>query len=100
MSLAAVARPARISAAYLQKLERGHVGSPSPRILARLAGVLEVPYMRLMELAGYLDEEQLAEARARVAPGTHPLVEQQLTEEEWKQVGSFIRELVARRGSA
>ncbi len=99
LSLAAVAEPARISAAYLHKLERGVVANPSPRILARLAVVLELPYMRLMELAGYLNEMQLAEARARLAPKAHPLAGQQLTDEEWKRVGAFIRKLVARRPS-
>lgn len=98
-SLAAVAEPSRISAAYLHKLERGAVTSPSPRILARLGVQLEVPYMRLMELAGYLDEAQLAEARARQARMPHPLAGQQLTDDEWKRVGSFIRKLLADRRS-
>jgi HTH-type transcriptional regulator, competence development regulator len=100
LSLAAAAEPARISAAYLHKLERGIVDNPSPRILARLAGVLDVPYMRLMELAGYLDEAQLAAARARLSPKAHPLLEQQLTQEEWKRVAAYIRKLVAARRSA
>ena len=97
LSLAAVAEPARISATYLHKLERGVVASPSPRVLARLAVALDVPYMRLMELAGYLDEEQLAEAQARSAPSAHPLAGQQLTDDEWKRVGAFVRKLVAQR---
>jgi transcriptional regulator with XRE-family HTH domain len=96
-SLEAVAGPARISAAYLHKLERGVVGSPSPRVLARLAGVLGVPYLGLMELAGYLDEEQLEEVRAR-GPRPHPLAGLSLSPEEWQAVGEFIRTLVARRG--
>ena len=56
LSLAAVAEPASISAAYLHKFERGVVDNPSPRVLARIAAALEMPYLRLMELAGYLDE--------------------------------------------
>ena len=55
-SLAAVAEPAKISPAYLQKLERGTVGSPSPRVLRRLAAGLEVPYLETMALAGYLSD--------------------------------------------
>lgn len=97
-SLEAVAGPARISAAYLHKLERGTVLSPSPRVLARLAAALEVPYLRLLELAGYLDEEQLAQARSREAsPAPHPLAAQQLTPDEWKAVGAYIKLLVAQR---
>jgi transcriptional regulator with XRE-family HTH domain len=97
-SLEAVAAPAKISAAYLHKLEHGGVDSPSPRVLARLALVLEASYLRLIELAGYLDEEQLAEARLReplLHP--HPLAGQQLTREEWRAVGDFIKTLIAQR---
>lgn len=98
LSLEAVAGAAKISAAYLHKLERGVVNSPSPRVLARIAVPLEVPYLRLMELAGYLDETQLAEARMREAlPGPHPLAGQQLSSEEWRAVGAFIEKLVAQR---
>jgi transcriptional regulator with XRE-family HTH domain len=97
-SLEKVAVPAKISAAYLHKLERGVVNNPSPRVLARLAVVLEVSYLRLMELAGYLDEEQLARARLRAAsPQPHPLAGQQLTPQEWQAVGKFIKQLVAQR---
>jgi transcriptional regulator with XRE-family HTH domain len=100
LSLEAVAGPAKISAAYLHKLERGVVDNPSPRVLARIAVALEVPYLRLMDLAGYLDETQLAAARMRESsPKPHPLAGQQLTREEWRAVGDFIKQLVAHRGS-
>lgn len=97
VSLETVANPAKISAAYLHKLERGVVNSPSPRVLARVALVLEVSYLRLMELAGYLDEEQLAQVHTREQPHPHPLAGQQLTAEEWREVGAFIKTLIARR---
>jgi len=95
-SLEAVAGEAGISAPYLLKLERGEVNSPSPRILARVARALHLPYLRLMELAGYLDEEDLAAARTRV-PQPHPLAGQALSEGEWQRVAAFIRKLVADR---
>jgi transcriptional regulator with XRE-family HTH domain len=99
LSLTSVAEPANISAAYLHKLERGVINSPSPRVLARLAVVLEVSYLHLMELAGYLDEEQLARARLReTSPQPHPLADQQLAPEEWRAVGAFISMLIAQRG--
>lgn len=96
VSLEAVAQPAKISAPYLLKLERAQVGSPSPRVLARVAAVLELPYFRLMELAGYLDEEQVAAAETR-AREPHPLAGQQLSAAEWREVGAFIRRLIAQR---
>ena len=57
---------------------------------------MEVEYLRLMELAGYLDEEQLAQAKMRT-PSPHPLAGQQLTPEEWKQVGAYIKQLITQR---
>jgi transcriptional regulator with XRE-family HTH domain len=99
VSLEWVAGPAGISAAYLHKLERGTVNSPSPRVLARIAEVLGVPYLQLMELAGYLDEEQLARARVREPSHPHPLADQQLTPDEWRAVGIFIKTLIAERKS-
>lgn len=97
-SLDSVAAPAKISAAYLHKLEHGVVASPSPRVLARLAAVLDISYLRLMELAGYLDEEQIAQARFRESSTQpHPLAGQQLTAEEWKAVAAFIKSLISQR---
>jgi len=96
LSLEAIAQPAKVSAPYLLKLERAQVASPSPRVLARLAIVLELPYLRLLELAGYLDEEDLAKVAVRTrAP--HPLAGQRLTPAQWREVGAFIRRLVAQR---
>ena len=95
-SLQAVAEPAKISPTYLQKLERGVVDAPSPHVLGRLAKALDLSYLRLMELAGYLDEQQLAQARSRT-PKPHPLSEQNLSPEEWRAVGAFIQELKAQR---
>ena len=96
LSLQAAGDSAGISAAYLQKLERGLVESPSPRVLGRLSHALGVSYLRLMEAAGYLDEEQLIAARARV-PQPHPLAEQQLSPQEWRKVAEFIQQIVDHR---
>lgn len=97
-SLQAVAEPARISAAYLQKLERGSVGTPSPRVLRRLAGALGLDYLRVMELADYLSREEAAEAARRAPrPRPHPLADQGLTPEEWRAVGAFVKTLKAQR---
>jgi transcriptional regulator with XRE-family HTH domain len=95
-SLEKVARSANISAPYLLKLERGLVNTPSPRVLARLASALDLSYFRLMELAGYLDEEQLAALTDR-SPRPHPLADQTLTPDEWHEVGAFIGRIIAGR---
>jgi hypothetical protein len=59
-----------------------------------------MPYLRLMELAGYLDEMQLAEVRRRgPSAKDHPLAGQQLTREEWRAVGEFVEELYRKRGA-
>jgi len=97
-SLQTVAGQAKISAAYLQKLERGEVDTPAPRVLRRLASALGLPYLRLMQLAGYLNESEMAEADSRrEAPVPHPLAGRQLTPEEWRAVGAFIVTLVDMR---
>lgn len=100
LSLESAAAPAKISAAYLHKLEHGQVNNPSPRVLARIAVALDVAYLDLMELAGYLDEEQRAQAQARQPQQPHPLASQQLTPEEWKAVAAFIQNLLAQRETA
>ena len=96
LSLQATAEPAKITATYLQKLERGLVHTPSPRVLGRVANVLGLSYLGLLELAGYLDEDQLAEAQLR-NPEPHPLSDQHLSPDEWRAVGAFIQELKAQR---
>ncbi|MBX6767743.1 MAG: helix-turn-helix transcriptional regulator [Actinomadura rubrobrunea] len=53
LSLQAAAERAGISHGYLFKLESGYVSTPSPRVLHRLAEVLDVDYWELMELADY-----------------------------------------------
>ncbi len=95
-SLENVAAPAKISATYLHKLERGQVQNPSPRVLRRLAAVLGISYLTLMQLAGYLDAAQAAEAANR-PPAPHPLKYAALTAEEWRALGAFVETLKARR---
>lgn len=56
-SLEHVAAASRISPSYVRKLEQGRVKDPSPRVLRRVAATLGLPYLRLMRLAGYLDDE-------------------------------------------
>ena len=53
LSATETARGGGISPAYLNRLENDAVKRPSPEVLHRLAGVLEVPYAELMALVGY-----------------------------------------------
>jgi transcriptional regulator with XRE-family HTH domain len=57
LSTQAAAAAANISPGYLFKLESGLVGTPSPRVLHRIGGVLAIGYWELMRLAGYVTPE-------------------------------------------
>jgi transcriptional regulator with XRE-family HTH domain len=75
LSLNAAAQPAGVSAAYLQKLERNQVESPSPHRLQRLAEVLGVEYADLFQLAGYpLPYAHNREGSGFEGPGPEPSV--------------------------
>jgi transcriptional regulator with XRE-family HTH domain len=87
-SLKGVAEPAEISPAYLVKLERGEVTSPSPHVLHRLAEVLGVEYLELMRLAGYVVPE--AEGR-RSGALAQALSSSDLTNDEAKAVAAFLQ---------
>lgn len=86
-SLKAVAGPADISPAYLVKLERGEVAAPSPHVLRRLAASLDVDYLELMRLAGYVeptDDGPRATALAQAFGA------QELTDDEVRAVSVFL----------
>ena len=53
LSLTAVAERAGMSVAYLQKLEKGLVKTPSCRHLYKLSQILGISYRSLMQLAAY-----------------------------------------------
>jgi transcriptional regulator with XRE-family HTH domain len=53
LSAIEAARAARISPAYLSKLENDAVKKPSPHVLQQLSEALAVPYAELMRLSGY-----------------------------------------------
>lgn len=98
LSLQAVAIPAGVSAAYVHKLEQGRVGTPSPRSLRRIGEELGIPYLRLLRLADYLQEDDLARASTMAGTGQGPLVGYDLTATELKAVEAFVRLLLEQRG--
>ena len=90
LSLKRAAEPAGISAAYLQKLERDDVKQLSPHVLHALAEVLEIPYDKLMELAGYVVP---AADKAKVKPGSvlaYALSSEQISEEEAEALARYL----------
>ncbi len=53
LSAGDAARAARISPAYLNRLENDAVKKPSPHVLHQLSEALTVPYSELLRLSGY-----------------------------------------------
>jgi transcriptional regulator with XRE-family HTH domain len=93
-SLKTVSSGAGISAAYLQKLERGQVESPSPRILLALSEQLDVKYERLMRLAGYAVPDSRAEPAGALG---QRLASASLSQSEEQAVAAFVELLVSQR---
>ena len=90
LSLSKVAKPAGISPAYLQKLEKGEVMTPSPRILHDLSEALEVSYTNLMKLAGYVVSSQPdsgSESLKLLAQAFHS---EDLTEDEVRELAEYL----------
>src|SRR3954453_7476477 len=84
-SLRSVAEGAKISPTYLQKLERGEVGDPSPNVLLRLSNELELDYGDLMQRAGYVVPSTRQRSTAPRSGGralSHALSSEPLTGEE------------------
>ena len=90
LSLARVGTEAGVSAAYLQKLERGDVQSPSPHHLHGLALVLKIPYGELMQLAGYVVPRSKAPE-----PGVEVLAQalqsEKLTQDELDALAEYLQ---------
>jgi transcriptional regulator with XRE-family HTH domain len=87
-SLKAVADPAEISTAYLLKLEKGLVESPSPHILHRLAAELDIDYLRLMREAGYVVPDAPESSAGVLAQA---LSGEELTDDEARAVAAFLK---------
>lgn len=100
LSLKAVAEPAKISATYLQKLERAEVQDPSPHVLHRLSEQLGLGYGELMQLAGYVvpSTRRRTAARAAGGPVSHALSSEPLTEEEAGALADYLAFIRQRGG--
>jgi len=90
------ARRARISPAYLSKLENDAVRRPSPAVLYRLSEVLGVPYADLMALVGYpLPGVDAAPDHARLGRALFG----DLTDEEREELIEYLAWFRARKRS-
>lgn len=87
-SLKAVADPAEISTAYLLKLERMRSPRRPPHVLHPLAEQLDLDYMDLMRLAGYVTHERSGRGSSGLA---HALGSENLTEDEARAVATFLK---------
>jgi transcriptional regulator with XRE-family HTH domain len=96
-TLKSVAEPAGISPAYLLKLERDDVQSPSPHVLRRLAQRLEVSYLELMTLAGY-EVTETRQPRPRAGVLADALAAEPLDDDEQRAVAAFLSALRAQKG--
>jgi transcriptional regulator with XRE-family HTH domain len=86
-SLTEVAAAAKISTAYLQKLEAGAVRQPSPNVLHQLADALGVSYTDLMRLAGYVVPGEQPPARNELR---YALSSEELTDEEARELAEYL----------
>lgn len=83
-----------VSNAYLSQLETGKVNQPSPSVLHTLAGIYEIEYIRLMELAGYLPESrESADRHGRIAT----FAEHHLTQEEEGELLEYLQFMRGRK---
>src|SRR5664280_1756847 len=87
-SLKSVAEPAKISPAYLLKLESGDVKTPSPHVLHRLASVLGADYLELMRLAGYVVPESSGATSGMLAQA---LSSTDLTQDEARALATYLK---------
>ena len=94
LSIRKLSEFADISHTEIKRIEDGVRKQTSPQVLRSLATALNVPYEELMAAAGYIDaphakEESFAPAGINGA--------EDLTEEEIKEVNSFIEYLKNKR---
>jgi transcriptional regulator with XRE-family HTH domain len=90
------ARAARISPAYLSKLESDLVKKPSPHVLQQLSEALALPYAELMRLSGYrVPGENEETAATRIAAALFA----DLTDDEREELLEYLAWYRARQRS-
>ena len=100
LSAVDASRAARISPAYLNKLENDVVKRPSPHVLHQLSEALMVPYAELMRLSGYpVPGESTADADADAADTVSAALFADLTDDERDELLEYLAWHRARRPS-
>jgi transcriptional regulator with XRE-family HTH domain len=88
LSVAKAAHEAQVSPAYLSKLESAGVQRPSPTLLHQLAPVLDISYVELMRLAGYV----MPNEKKQPTPGlATALLSENLSEEEASHLLTYLK---------
>lgn len=90
LSLSKVAKPAGISTAYLQKLEKNEVKAPSPKVLHGLSESLGVSYTNLMRLAGYVVSDRQDSGSETLKLLAQAFHSENLTEEEVRELAEYL----------
>lgn len=97
LSAGDAARAARISPAYLNRLENDAVKKPSPHVLHQLGEALAVPYNDLLRLSGYpLPHEPDSTATQSVGAALFA----DLTDDEREELLEYLAWYRARRRSS
>jgi transcriptional regulator with XRE-family HTH domain len=94
LSAVEAARSARISAAYLSKLESDGVKRPSPHVLHQLGEALTVPYADLMRLSGY---RVPGDSKRNASDGVGAALFADVTDEEREELLEYLAWYRARR---
>jgi len=80
--------------AHLSQLEKGSITRPAPNMLFTLASTYEIPYEKLMQLAGHFTSGR-GSRRALQGAALHALEE--LSPKEQRRVLDYMQELVRER---
>lgn len=97
LSLAKAAHDAKVSPAYLSKLESAGVQRPSPTLLHQLAPVLDIPYVELMRLAGYVMPNETKQPTPGLATA---LLSENLSEDEASQLLTYLKVMRQQKAGA
>jgi len=97
LSTGDAARAARISPAYLNRLENDAVRKPSPHVLHQLSEALAVPYADLMRLSGYRLPDEVDAAASPASLSTALFGD--LTEDEREELTEYLAWYRSRRSS-
>jgi transcriptional regulator with XRE-family HTH domain len=77
--------------AHLSQIEKGAISRPAPNILFTLASLYDLPYEKLLRLAGHFKSDDGEPSRSVQGAALHAL--QELTWEEQHQVLEYMKHL-------